>query len=715
VLLRSIRSHLVASCATLALAFVVAAGAVGVFGASRAGHTPAAVAAMLALYGAVALAEQSARSTVDRIHDVALARLRGMTGMRLVAFAAGPLLAVSLVGVVLGTAAGTLLARRIADGWHTSYTVGAREILVGLALLLGAWATVALVAASVIRRPLGDALSVHPRRRSGSWLASFLEILVVAAAVLAVYEAHRRGHGWVPIVAPALVALAAGQVVAWLLLLVPRFGRRLGPALTSRRLRRDPDPASVVRILVAATVLLAVTLTGGRAAAAWRDDSAHLRAGGPLVVPFADGAVRAYAAAHDADPDGRWLMAAVSVDDLRPADRRVFVDAARWPAVVGDFMQGTSVASATARMSELAAQPDPVLMHGTSLRVLASGFDATGGRGGLVVARYVGDRGFSLASRVPVTGDGWATSELRSCRVGCSLLSLTVKGAATFDVRRVVAGTQDLIADPVSFTGTGSLPVLSLAETSNPPPDQAMLALTTRDVTLHAHMPGVDGQTPAVRVVGGVDAVPFLGRSGSLLDLSRVLRGSVGTVAGARPVVVARVDTPASVMTRLRQDGGGSAAGYSSVREAFDATPEARADSLALLVAVGVALVALTHLAAWLAGQMGRRRAEVAGLRAAGLLPRVVRRAYVVEAIALAGIVLVAATVAAAATTTALLRPMRLVGGWAVAPALDLAVRPWVLTPVALGVALVTGACCAVVFTRFGRSARPGALREAER
>jgi hypothetical protein len=242
-----------------------------------------------------------------------------------------------------------------------------------------------------------------------------------------------------------------------------------------------------------------------------------------------------------------------------------------------------------------------------------------------------------------------------------------------------------------------------------------MQALTTRDVRLRSTVSGIDGQTPGVRVVGEVDAVPFLGRDGSLLDLPRVLRGSVGTVSAARPVVVARADTPAAVMARLHADGGGPATTYSSVRKAFDATPEARADSLALLIAVGVALVALTHLAAWLASQLARRRAEVAGLRSAGLLPRVVRRAYVVEALALAGIVLVAAIVAAVVTTTALLRPMRLVGGWAVAPAVDLAVRPWVLTPVALGVALVTAVCCAVVFTRFGRSARPAALREADR
>ncbi len=714
-LLRSIRSHLVASSATFVLALVVAAGAVAVVGASRTGHTPTAVAAMLALYGAVVLAEQTARSTVDRIHDVALARLRGMTGIRLVGFAAGPLLVVSLVGVALGTGLGVLLAKRIADGWHTSYSVGAREILLGVGLLLGSWATVAVVAASVIRRPLGDALSVHPRRRTGSWLTSFLEILVVAGAVLAVYEAHRRGEGWVPVIAPALVALAAGQVVAWLMLLVPRFGQRLGPALTSRRLRRDPDPASVVRILVAATVLLAVTLTGGRAAAAWRDDASRLRAGGPLAVPFTAGGLRAYAAAHDADPRGTWLMAAVAIDDQRPFDRRVFVDSARWPAVVGDFMTSTSVAGATSRITALAKQPDPVLMTGTSLRVLVSGFGGSGGSTGTVVARYVGDGGFPLTTRVRVTGNGEATGPLRQCRVGCSVLSVTVGGAAPFVVRRVTAGSQNLVSDPVSYTGKGAVPLLSFDQSAHPPPAEAMQALTTSDVSLHATVPGLDGQNPGIRVVGPVGAVPFLGRSGSLLDLPRVLRGAVGTIPAAHAVVIARADTPPAVLARLRTDGGGAPTTYASVRAAFDGTTEARADRLALLVAIGVALVALTHLVAWLAGQMSRRRAEVAGLRAAGLLPGAVRRAYVVEALALAGIVLVAAVVTAAATTTTLLGPMELVGGWAVAPLIDLAVRPWVLTAVGLGVAVVTAACCTAVFTRFGRAARPSALREAER
>jgi hypothetical protein len=145
VLLRGIRAHLLTSCATLLLALVVGAGAVGVVGAARVGHTPGAVAAMLALYGAVALAEQTGRSTAARAHDVALARLRGMTGVRLVAFAAAPLLAVCLVGIGVGAALGTWVARRIADHWHTSYSLGTREVVVAVALLLGAWLTVVVV------------------------------------------------------------------------------------------------------------------------------------------------------------------------------------------------------------------------------------------------------------------------------------------------------------------------------------------------------------------------------------------------------------------------------------------------------------------------------------------------------------------------------------------------------------------------------------------
>lgn len=238
--------------------------------------------------------------------------------------------------------------------------------------------------------------------------------------------------------------------------------------------------------------------------------------------------------------------------------------------------------------------------------------------------------------------------------------------------------------------------------------------LATQKLGSASVLDGIDGKTHEVRVIGSVGAVPFVGRSGALLDLGQVLRGAVGTVAAAQSVVVARADTPAAVLVQLGKAGAGKPTTYAAVADQLDGTPSARADSLALLVAVGIGLVALAHLLAWLGAQLGRRRAEVAGLRVAGVAPRAVRRAYVVEAGLLAGIVLVTATVAAAATTVPLLEPIRLVGGWTQAPELDLAVRPATLASVMVGVAVLTALLCALVFTRFGRAARPAALRSAD-
>ncbi|WP_151083308.1 hypothetical protein [Nocardioides cynanchi] len=707
-LLRSIRAHLLTSCATLALALVVGAGAVGVTGAARVGHTPGAVAAMLALYGAVALAEQTARSTAARAHDVALARLRGMTGVRLVAFAASPLLAICLVGIGVGSAAGVLLAGRIADSWHTSYSLGTREVVVAVALLLGAWLTVVLVAAGSLRRPLTDAISVQPRRRGDPLLARFLEILVVAAAVLAVYEARTGSHSWVPVIAPALVALAAGQVVTWLVTLTPRAGRRLGLSLTSRRLRRDPDPGSVLRIMVAAAVLLAVTLTGSSAASSWRLDSAHLRAGGPTAVPFTAGGLRAYSASHDADPDGRWLMAEVAVDDLSPVSRRVFVDAQRWPAVVGDYFGGTSAAAVADHVPDLAGQADPVILRGAAVGARVSGLAR--GQGLVLKVEYTSDAGYPKSVRLTVTHDGSASGRLPDCRVGCSLLNVTARGDAA-RVEQVTVGTTTLLAGPTAYPG-GRTATLVAAMTGVP---AVQRALTTGGIRLRRTMPGLDGTSPEVTVLGTVGAIPLLGRYGSLLDLSRVLRGAVGTVAAGRAFVVARADTPGAVLATLHADGGGAPTSYDRALGVLSDTPQARGDTLALLVSLGVALVALTHLGAWLAGQLSRRRAEVAGLRVAGVGPRAVRGAYRVEASVLGLVVLVGSTLAAVATTQVLLRPMRLVGGWAEAPPVDLSLRPEVLVPSVAGVAAVVVLGCSVVFTRFGRAARPSALRSADR
>ena len=330
------------------------------------------------------------------------------------------------------------------------------------------------------------------------------------------------------------------------------------------------------------------------------------------------------------------------------------------------------------------------------------------GATGSVTVKYLSDQGYAQTARVRFDHVGTTTNGLAACKIGCALLSVDVAGAP-FSLTRITAGGVRLLG-ATSYPGGAAKQVVTIGPTS----EQAV-ALTTTDLQTAGVADGIDGTAQAVRLVGSVDAVPFLGRAGSLLDLGQVLRGAVGTVAGAESVVVARADTPARVLARLRKDGGGKPTTYASVADRLDATPAARADSLALLVAIGVGLVALTHLLAWLAGQLGRRRAEVAGLRAAGIGPRAVRRAYVVEAVLLSVIVLVTAAIAAAATTVPLLKPIQLVGGWSQAPRLHLALQPITLATVVIGVALFTATLCALVFTRFGRAARPAALRSADR
>ena len=217
-----------------------------------------------------------------------------------------------------------------------------------------------------------------------------------------------------------------------------------------------------------------------------------------------------------------------------------------------------------------------------------------------------------------------------------------------------------------------------------------------------------------MQVLGTVGAVPFVGRSGALLDLGRVILGAVGTVASAKPVVVARADTPPAVLAQLHSAGGGQPTTYAAVADRLDRTPQARADSLALLVAIGVGLVALTHLLAWLAGQLGGAAPRSPGcvppgsVRAGSAAPTSSRPR------SSPCIVLVAAAVAAVATTIPLLKPMELVGGWAQAPILRLQIRPLTWRGVVIGVALATALLCAFVFTRFGRAARPAALRSAD-
>ena len=322
-------------------------------------------------------------------------------------------------------------------------------------------------------------------------------------------------------------------------------------------------------------------------------------------------------------------------------------------------MDGTSVASATARMSDLAAQPDPVLMRGTSLRVLVSGFDARWPAPALV-ARYVGDRGLSPghagAGHRRRLGDPRPAARAASGAPCCRSPS-GARPPSTYDGWS--PARQDLIADPVVVHRHGRPPLLLRRGTAS--------AARPGDAGAHhpRRRPPLDGarhrrETPGVRVVGRGrrGAVP-----GSRRQPARPAAGPPRAPSapwpppgrwwwpGPTPRAVGAGE--AARRRRRRPHGVRLGAGRPSTRR-----PRPAPTSLALLVAVGVALVALTHLAGLAGGPdgpppgRGRRPARRRpAARASSAVPTSSRRSRWRASCWWPPVV------AAAATTTALLRP----------------------------------------------------------
>ena len=113
---------------------------------------------------------------------------------------------------------------------------------------------------------------------------------------------------------PALVGLAAGQLLVWAHRgLAGRAGlasgSRLGVLLGVRR-ALSADHRPVLRALVAAGTVVAAATCAVSATDAWAEDAARIGNGGPLRVemPGTD-ALQTLLLTEDLDPEGRWLMA----------------------------------------------------------------------------------------------------------------------------------------------------------------------------------------------------------------------------------------------------------------------------------------------------------------------------------------------------------------------------------------------------------------------
>ena len=337
----------------LLLTVVVVAGAVTVIGfADRAGTSPM-LAVPLLLLGAVAVPATGRELANARRGEIALARLRGLQGGRALPAARGRAAPGAAArrrssALVLGGVGSWLADRAWVGGAgrrcpaRTPSSPGSRSSWSGLvAVLLGM--------AGALREPLSDQVSVaaRPARRLDRRRVRRRAASLVAA-VVAVYRSSVASGDpdWVVLAGPALVGLAVGMLVVWLVRVgrPPRAWRRTAtgsrcPASSPYAAwRASPTPPRRCGSLVAATVVAALALTGAAEVDDWTDDTARLRTGAPLQV--AGGRRRRRRAAADPRPRPRRPLA-----DGRGAGARA--RAASPPAGRSSTPRGTTPWSAT--------------------------------------------------------------------------------------------------------------------------------------------------------------------------------------------------------------------------------------------------------------------------------------------------------------------------------------------------------------------------------
>ena len=258
----------------------------------------------------------------------------------------------------------------------------------------------------------------------------------------------------------------------------------MGAFLAARRLARADDLVTPIRLVVAAAVVGSLALSGAVSVNGWTGEQAARR-----------GARRPHDRRHRARrrgrrrphrarrPRGRRTSSPPRIvrNEDRLGERRAYVDADRWDAVVGDFYDGTPAPRGLRRGRRAAHRRRPVPgARATGSRVTASGLDGARGRApqrarrrgrrasaaaarGDPALRHLGQRlrcRSRCASEVPPGRHARhaARSGCRECAEGCTVTGLDVgrdsQGLiddSDFEVllERLALGDTDLLAPAV--------------------------------------------------------------------------------------------------------------------------------------------------------------------------------------------------------------------------------------------------------------------------
>ncbi|GAB2617521.1 hypothetical protein Aab01nite_30890 [Paractinoplanes abujensis] len=661
----------------------------------------------------------------DRRGDVALLKLRGSTRFAMLRLAWGQHLLPLTAGAVLGLPLGYLLARWLAGPVETpaqQTEAWLLSVAAVAAVLLGGLLVLAAVEAVALRRPVADLLRQAGSGR-GDWRAGLADLLLLAVAVAAVYQARSSApDSGLALVAPALVALAVALLLARLLGRVAdrgggaamRTGRlRLG--LTSVLVSRQPGSDRVFALVVVAVALFATTF------GLWRGDGAHrversraeLGAERVLFVQ-APNRTALLTAVRQADPGGEQAMAVVV--DRGSTPPVVAVDSSRL-ARVAYWRPEYGPVDLIARTTAENPGPRPLpAITGDRLTVRVHYDGKLPAQLSLVLQNEGSGAPTQVAFGTLSTGEQTRTAVVRGCTEapGCRILrwqfdglpggpglrgasvtvrALTQPGPAAEilgpdqlgDIARWRPGSVGAALDVAARDGalriTADLNTTRTTEvgfelwavdSALPPP--IVLAGPAPETWRFDEpwLPSLGSEPVPVRLDGAAGVLPVVGRSGVLVDLETARRIAGDTnPAGEFQVWLAPGAGP-SVVTALRDAGlviGDERVATDRAAALAEQAPSAVA-RFALIA--GVAGLLLAAAAVGVAGAVDRRHrlGQLRALRLQGLpLPVAVGTAY-------AGtLVLIGAGLMAGLLAAAIANPLARVGvagftdDWDVLPA----------------------------------------------
>ena len=511
-----------------------------------------------------------------RRQEAALLRLHGRRGVRWVT----ALVAEPMLTAVLGGAAGAAVPLALGA------EIASPALVAAVWLLASATVVTAMVVA--LRGPLTELLrpAGAERARRASALAALVPVVVAVAAVVALLRRSSTAPDAWAFTAPVVVGLAAGLLATAVVRLVAsRLARRpgLGPSLAGHRLAL-PRAATGLPVLVGSAVLLGCAANTALAVHDWARDTSLVTSATPLVVSYDGPADGLLEATREADPDGRWLMAAIRVlEDDRPISRRVYLDTARYERVVGDRLAGTAASGGSAQVSDLGAaaaatdpeptttgrrmtvrlalagsRPRPLRLDVLTVSPSGSGRQTvfarpTPGTPTTVSADLVrcetGCRvtGMEVAIGFPCNDDTWA--QPRCQRPALTLTELDLGGLDLLARPWVLAEPDDRPPGEVAAT-PGRLRVrpssagTSYLATDRSPWATPVLATSSVEWPDAPEAPTTGGMARPARVLATADALPVVGAAGTVLDLPTSVVPGTGAVARAEPLVLARADTP---------------------------------------------------------------------------------------------------------------------------------------------------------------------------